>query len=474
MVSAALAAAMLSACAGGTPETPSAVPTLPATPHPVSTSAPTATLEVVLPQGYPLSPQGPWLVYRTDEAVFIANPDGSGRRVLFDRPTFARDLEDLIAPTRSLLALYAFDDPEIRSGLRLSILRLPLGVEVFSTPLLSVDIQSALAEGSSPAVEAVTAVALDGSAAWSPSGQQLAFVAALDAPSSDLYLYDSVTDRSSRVSRGPNQIASLSWSPDGTWIAHQAVETFGSGAGWEVGAVWTISPDGQTLHRLYAPESSGEVFVGWSSGGSLVSYSSTPEGLRDLRAAGADGAVQNILVPDIFSDAAYDPVSGTAAYAVSESSGPGAEPGAYLWSPLRQDPLQVDARPWTSVEWAPGAGAFLLEGPSAILLVTPEGESHEITESGRAAASPDGRYLAVWSDGSLGGDAGIRLYTTDLRFVVELEDVPIDLAAWRPDSAGLMGVGDAGLIYYPVDGHPLAVDSAATPESGTKLGWVWP
>jgi hypothetical protein len=434
-------------------------------------------VEVVPPASYPLSVEGPWLVYRTDEAVFIANPDGSGRKVLYDGPTLPRDLDTLIAPAGHLLALYAFDDPQARTGLRLRVLRLPLGIEVFSTPLLSGDIQSALAEGAeggSPAVEAATAVELEGSAVWSPGGEHMAFVAALDAPSSDLYLFDTRTGRSSRVSRGPNQIAGPSWSPDGRWIAHQAVETFGSGAGWQVGAVWTVSPDGQQLNRLYSPESGGEIVAGWSSGGSLVAYSFTPEGFRNLRAASPDGAVQNLLVPEIFSDAAYDSVSGTAAYAAAAESGPGAKPGAYLWSPLRPDALQVDGRDWTSVEWAAGAGVFLFAGPSGVLTVTPEGETVEIPDPGHAAASPDGRHLAVWADGGANGEAGLRLYTTDSRFVRSLESLPVTLAEWRPDSAGLMAVTDDGLIYYPVDGQPVHVDSTAAVEAGTELGWVWP
>jgi hypothetical protein len=58
--------------------------------------------------------------------------------------------------------------------------------------------------------------------------------------------------------------------------------------------------------------------------------------------------------------------------------------------------------------------------------------------------------------------------------VRSLESLPVTLAEWRPDSAGLMAVTDDGLIYYPVDGQPVHVDSTAAVEAGTELGWVWP
>jgi hypothetical protein len=241
-----------------------------------------------------------------------------------------------------------------------------------------------------------------------------------------------------------------------------------------MGSVWTVSPNGQRLNRLYAPESGGEVFVGWSRGDSLISYSFTQDGYRDLRAAGADGAVENILISTYFDDAAYDPASGMAAYAVSQNAGPGAEPGAYVWGPVMRDSLQVDSRDWTTVNWAQGAGLFIFEGPSGVLAVTPEGEESEIGSPGRAAVSPDGRYLALWGDGTSNQVRGIQLYSAALEFVRPLEDRPVSAVSWRPDSAGLMAVTEAGLKYYPLDGPSAVVDPAARGIAEGGLGWVLP
>jgi hypothetical protein len=470
------AAVALWACAGGASPTPAPSPPTSA-PRPTATAAPTATLEVLSPATYPLSMGGPWLVYRVGDTIFIANPDGSGRRVLYEGATLPIDLSELTSPSGNLLALYGYDDPEARKGPWLRVIRLPLGVDVFLTPLLSPVIEKALAdgaEGGSPEVEAATAVTLPDALAWSPNGQQLAFVAALNANSSDLYQYDLVHQLLRRVSTGPNQVASPLWTADSLWIAHQAVEGFGTGAGWQMGSVWTASPDGRRINRLYTPESGGEVFVGWSLGNSLISYSFTQEGYRDLRASGAEGAVQNILVPAYFDDAAYDPVSGMAAYAVSQDAGPGAEPGAYLWGPVMRGSLQVDSREWTSVGLTPGTGLFVFEGPSGVLTVTPEGIRGEIDSPGQGAVSPDGSYLALWGDGMQDRQPGIRLYTGDLEFVRTLEGDPVTLLSWRPDSAGMMAVTESGLIYHPIEGPPILVDASASGEAGESLGWAWP
>jgi hypothetical protein len=469
--------ASLWACTGGTVSAPTAPPRPTPSRGPLPSKAPSPTVEVVSPAGYPLAANGPWLVYRAGEAIFIANSDGSGHRVLYDGPTLPFDLDDAVAPSGSLLALYGFDDPAAQVGPWLRVVRMPLGVEVFSTPLLSSEIEAVLAEGTeggSAEAEAATAVTLPDALAWSPDGQRLAFVAALHAISSDLYVYSFDRAFLSRVSSGPNQIASPSWSPDSSWIAHQAVEGFGTGAGWRMGSVWTVSPNGQRLNRLYAPESGGEVFLGWSRGGSLISYSFTQDGYRDLRAAGADGAVENVLISTYFDDAAYDLASGMVAYAVSENAGPGAEPGAYVWGPVMRDPLHMDARDWTTVNWAPGAGLFIFEGPSGVLAVTPEGEGSEIPRPGRAAVSPDGHYLALWGDGTSSNVGGIELYTTGLEFVRPLEDRPVSVVSWRPDSAGLMAVTEAGLKYYPLEGPSAVVDPSAAGIAEGGLGWVLP
>jgi hypothetical protein len=442
----------------------------------------TTTVEVLLPTYWPISTTGPWLVYRNEGGFVVANPDGSGRMRLFDGAglgaVYLYNVETVASASGAWIALYTFDDPETMSGPSLQLVHVPDGIVRWSTRLLSKEIEADLAEGAeagSPASEAAQAVTMQGSLAWSPDSQRLAFVAALNGPSSDLYVYDLGKGRLSRVTSGPNQIASVSWSPDGLWIAHQAVESFGSGAGWTMGAVWAVSPDGRQLNKLYAPNSGGEIFVGWSRGDSLISYSFGGDGLHDIRAAGADGAVENILIPSYINAAAYDPESGTIAYAVSQDmTFTGAEAGAFLWSPVGSGSNRVDPGNWDAVRWSEAAGRFYFEGPSGVMGVTPTGESVTVPIVDQVSASPDGRYVALWGNGYWDRQSGIHIYTSDLDFVSTLEESDVPIVSWRPDSAGVMAMGEAGLTYYPLEGQALIVDPSALSTFEGGLGWILP
>jgi len=97
------------------------------------------------------------------------------------------------------------------------------------TPLLSAfdvlpdDFSSATRDGLEDAANAILAVSF-AKPAWSPDGRYLAFVAATDGPSSDLYLYDSELGDITRVSAGSNQADAPTWSPNGEGYLHQEVE----------------------------------------------------------------------------------------------------------------------------------------------------------------------------------------------------------------------------------------------------------
>lgn len=72
---------------------------------------------------------------------------------------------------------------------------------------------------------------------WSPNSRYLTFASAHESVSSDLYVFDTHTLTSTRLTDGPTQIGDIHWSPDSKWIVHQAVSNFGVGAGWSVDAL---------------------------------------------------------------------------------------------------------------------------------------------------------------------------------------------------------------------------------------------
>jgi len=116
-------------------------------------------------------------------------------------------------------------------------------------------------------VNAATAISV-AKPTWSPDGRHLAFVGAMDGPSSDLYLYDTEKGDITRVSAGSNQADAPTWSPNGEGDLHQEVEYIQEPmniAPYPRALWWSPIGDGP-LSRYADPnavESDWLVFDGW-------------------------------------------------------------------------------------------------------------------------------------------------------------------------------------------------------------------
>jgi Tol biopolymer transport system component len=115
---------------------------------------------------------------------------------------------------------------------------------------------------------------------WSPDGRYVAFGAARDGPSVDLYIYDIQTDAIQRLSDEPDHIVVFGWSPDSQWIVYaEAVANEASGdcdmRPWPVGyggtmlrAVSIDSGEQRTLSTF--AEHLRLKILGWSSSTELL------------------------------------------------------------------------------------------------------------------------------------------------------------------------------------------------------------
>ncbi|MEA1977883.1 MAG: hypothetical protein U9N80_08275 [Chloroflexota bacterium] len=110
--------------------------------------------------------------------------------------------------------------------------------------------------------------------AWSPNGRYLAFVGALDAQNSDLYLYDVETDALRRLSDGPNQATRPVWSLDGRGLFHVEAR-YASTYLYDHGLWWTsldedvaewIGPEQWPGGNLIATPISRDHWLVWSYG----------------------------------------------------------------------------------------------------------------------------------------------------------------------------------------------------------------
>ena len=179
------------------------------------------------------------------------------------------------------------------------------------------------------------------SLAWSPDGQQLAFISARDGESADLYLFERSDLSVSRLSDEPSHVSSLHWSPNGQYIEYISAGCFGTGAGESIAGIWTYDVwSGQVNLLEHNMASSGERFLGWEDDENFLmrSWEMTcmAYGLRSINAATGE---QELIAYGCFSEAAYDPQEKQGLLSVTESynggecfCGESFEPGLYVFS----------------------------------------------------------------------------------------------------------------------------------------------
>ena len=452
---------------------------LPVTRQPASAPADTQA-------GSSLAAHGPWLVYHTDRGLGAVSADGASHALLTGPLYLAND--DLSGYTISAnggwAALRVGEDRITGVGTVLQLLHLPDGKLRPITRLLSPDLENAMADARGDrvaATDAGIAITLKDTARWSPDGQHLAFVGAIDGPSADLYVYDVQNQKIKRLSDGPGQVAQIFWSPDSQRIVFEEVTDFGIGAGYtlKAKAVWTAAPDGSGATRLYtAPAYSGnEVFVAWSAPDTMVVYTWTAGGLRDARAVNVNsGKVAPIHTAPFFDAFAFDPQSGTAVYAVSEATARDGGParGLYLESPGHDQPQLIDPGEWHDLVWSPYAGQFFASGDAGILGMTPAGETTRFDqESLLPAVSLDGNWQAFWGDGYFTQPAGLRLYARNGQLQRNIMSDSVSLATWSPDAQGIFYVSNGALYFVRLpDGQPISIDKGVQASSEGGLGWV--
>jgi hypothetical protein len=260
-----------------------------------------------------LNPEGPWLIYPTKEGIKAANADGSGSILL--APTSITDLvasePDIpsgISPNSKMIAHRK--NSADGKGWELEIIHLPGLNKETITPLISASNLASMENDPGQAMLLTSAVVFESPVQWSPDGRFLAFVAALDGPSSDLYVYDTNNQKINHVTSGELEIALPIWSSDGSEIIYQVVTTFGTGAGWSANGVRAVHSDGSGDRLIYRnPNGTGpETFLGISrSGIALVDHFDLGGGglyLVNLNTS------EMILLTANYSSAAMDPVNG--------------------------------------------------------------------------------------------------------------------------------------------------------------------
>ena len=509
----------LTAC--GAPSAPASAPTaLPVDasptqvqPLPTVTTAPsvtpvsTATAATALPTAQPEKPtvvvpaapasgnggihfDFPQLIFPTSNGLMTVAADGTNQHPFSDaQPVIAHQLQDGMAPVGGWVAFTSGDnpmtpDPEGSGPLTLNLLNVVDGTLTPITPLFAPEMEEAIKSANltgdrNDAVEAGIAVLENSDTLkWSPDGRYLAFIAAIDGPSSDVYSYDRETGQINRLTDGLNQAARLFWSPDSQWIIHEEVESFGTGAGWNVKAVWAAAPDGNTTRKLYDTEWSGdEVFVEWLAPDAFIVYTWSPVGLQDARVFNLSKEEAQRIGPDFPVQAyAVDATSQTQLLIVDEYTARENNMQGGLFLKLSSEqPQLVAPGNWYDVRWLPQAQVFFAKGEGGVISVALDGTTQEYSdEEALPIDSPDGAWLLAWGDGNYTSPIGLRLYTPDGELTRTITSDSVAFATWSPDATGVFYQSEGQLYFAEIpNGEPQLIGDSTAREL-SNIGWVKP
>jgi hypothetical protein len=485
----ALLLALVAGCRTGGDQapTPSQTPTrqLLPSPAPTRTTAPAVEPEATTaaPPAAPLSEEGPWLVFHSPEGIWAVNPDGSGLTLVLDRT--ARGSENAStryapSPAGGLLALVEIDDRIAMTPPWLRLLGLPDG-QLMEVAQLHPEMGDQ--EPAEELVDRWAAAGLWNELAWSPDGQWLAFNAVIDGDSGDLYAYSVEQQELSRLTEGTTQAVFPVWSPDGSRIIHGAVERlyFGySGAGYDYTGVWSAPVGGAEPELLYSTQVNGfEQVLGWLSDTSLLLVTYAPNdllpcGYHDLRTLDVVSHTVRRLAPGPFGLVAFDPQSGAALLVVPDE--PACQqpqsPGIY-WLDVRSGnpPLQVVEDQAYELGWSEPAGLFFASTPFGALAVDTAGQFIDLVVPegtfGLPQVAPGSRRLA-WT--------GDELWIGTLQDSLDQQPRLIHRgyiwdASWSPDGQHLLFMAEQGFfVASEPDFDPVQIIGL----SGSQPVWVMP
>lgn len=440
--------------------------------------APTAeTPSVSDPEG---GSQGPWLVYPApQDGVLNALDTVSGEilEIVLPQPIYTEDLVTGHSPNGATIILRA-GSPLNTDELALYRIDLPSTEPQKITPLLTLSLQRRIVnEEGKLAYYALEAVTRANSLAWSPNGRFLAFNAALNNDSSDLYVFDTLNNRVERLNGLFTHNASSFWSSGGNWLVSQELTRESLTGDWRAENVTRIQVPGyDDQNSLYLPpaRSQGEAFVGWINASNFISYSLTANGPATLRQINVDSTSEALIYPGGFVQAAFDPTSGMLAFNVDQDSAvqAGIAAGVYVLQPDRADYSLYRAGDWERVHFEPG-GMFIAAGPQGVLVFSSDGEDVFLTGEGDVRLSPNGSWMVAWGTGE-GSVQGARLYQPPSdRSLQTLTDVQVDRVFWTPDSKGFYLFGEGSLYYLSFPGlNMIEIGQIALESEPANFIWV--
>lgn len=458
-------------------------------PSPTATEAvqptarpPTATVSINPSETSPavaqqdLNPAGPWWVFSSQEGLFAVNPDGSGLTELYpDQIPAPYTMRIRVAPSGSHLAFIT--GPNLREP-TMRVITLPDPEYAVELPLTTAETRPGSGEGAGDmSVEAVRAITEQSSLAFSPDGLSLAFVGAIDGPTSDLYLLSMEDNEITRLSDGPSHAYQPVWSPDGQFIVHTGARTFGTGAGYTMEGVWAARADDTGVLSLYDPsDSNAEEIVGWTDDETFLVHSWNPDcGPNNLRTFSVESQRTNELWPGYFQHIAFDPVNARAAIGKTfEDCKPEGQSGLFHVPTDGSGALEVVEDQPDSMIWSPNAELIFASTAHGVLAVDSLGQFIDLDvpqgAQGFPAAAPGSRDLA-WSGSGLW--VGKLLGSID-NPPMQIYDRPVDSVSWDLNGEALFFFAERGLYMAQLPDFTPNLVAEGLDNRGDFQAWVIP
>jgi hypothetical protein len=383
----------------------------------------------------PISEEGPWIFYLDWLNPFITNVDGTGY-VEFDYVDHSFKSEAIhaynviqIESGKGILAITKklnIDDPKTYM---LDIIPLPDTKNMISVPIGMGLITPVEVKRDDNDYEKYSQYLWDsgvyksniaalGELEWSPSGKYLAFTAAIDGPTSDVYVYSVETHQIHRLTDGGTIATNLRWSPDSHYILHTAAISF-AGFDRSLDSVWVVSNDGNVVRELYSMDEiskerfiAHEEFYGWYSPIKyLVSHSAVdqPPTCFPIDIVDIDAGNLTNWLDWCISDGAISPehqvflFSKFNLFYYSDPEDPDIKipEGTYI-AKIGKEPVRLQETIIHDIKWYPQVDLFLAKNANdQVISVTPDGKItvHELFPE-IPTISPSGRYW-YWTDEQL-------------------------------------------------------------------------